>query len=50
VDVVSSDVEKTTLSAARQIPVKSRMTGGGSARVCAVSQKVITSYIRRPKR
>jgi hypothetical protein len=48
VDIVSSVLEYTILSAACQISAKSRMTRDWSAKVCAVSQGTITSYIRRP--
>jgi hypothetical protein len=47
-DTVSSVLEYTTLSAACQSRAKSSVTGDWSARVCAVSQKTIVSYIRRP--
>ena len=47
-ETASSVFEYTTLSAARQVCVKSRTAGERSARVCAVSQKTITSYVRRP--
>ena len=49
-DSSSSVVEYTTLSAARQISAKSRMMGAWPASVDTVSQKSITSYIRRPRR
>ena len=47
-DSASSVVEYTTLSAARQSSAKSRMNGAWAASVDTVSQKSITSYIRRP--
>jgi hypothetical protein len=47
-DAVSSVLEYTTLSAACHISAKSCMKGGWSARVCAVSQPTITSYMPRP--
>ena len=45
---VSSVVENTILSAACQVRANSAISGGSSGSSCAVSQKTIVSYIRRP--
>ena len=50
VATVSSVLEYTTLSAARQIPAKSPMAGDWSPPVGMVSQTASVSYMRRPSR